>query len=76
MSTIVAAGFGAKTPWFRRPVQPKLKGMKKLLQVLVLGASLGFLVGCDNNEGPLEEAGEKVDEAAKDTKRAVKDATD
>ena len=50
--------------------------MKKILQLTVLTATLGFLMGCEKNEGPLEKAGEKVDEAAKDTKRAVKDATD
>lgn len=33
------------------------------------------LAGCDN-EGPAEGVGEKIDEGAKDTKRAVDDATD
>ena len=51
--------------------------MKKALLMMVLaGFAAPLMVGCEKNEGPLEEAGEKVDEAAKDTKRAVKDATD
>lgn len=35
----------------------------------------GFLSGCDN-QGPAEEVGENVDEAAKDTKRGIEDITD
>ena len=49
--------------------------MKKFLLAIMLMASVTPFVGC-KEKGPMEEAGEKVDEAAKDTKRAVKDATD
>jgi hypothetical protein len=42
---------------------------------LALGAALG-LTACPEKEGPMEKAGEAVDEAAGDTKRAVEDATD
>ena len=34
------------------------------------------LVACDAEDGPAEKVGEKVDEGAKDAKRAVKDAAD
>jgi hypothetical protein len=51
--------------------------MKKALIMMILaGFAAPLMVGCEKNEGPLEEAGEKVDEAAKDAGRAVKDATD
>jgi hypothetical protein len=49
--------------------------MKKCLLSIVLTASLGGFAGCQT-KGPMEEAGEKVDEAVKDTKRAVEDAVD
>ena len=49
--------------------------MKKALLMLILAAFVTPMVGC-KEKGPMEKAGEKVDEAAKDTKRAVKDATD
>jgi len=49
--------------------------MKKVLMMIVLAAFTAPLVGC-KEKGPIEEAGEKVDEAAKDAKRAAKDATD
>jgi hypothetical protein len=49
--------------------------MKRLLMMIILAGFAAPLVGC-KEKGPMEEAGEKVDEAAKDAKRAVKDATD
>ena len=49
--------------------------MKKFLLMIMLATAVTPLIGC-KEQGPMEEAGEKVDEAAKDTKRAVKDATD
>jgi len=49
--------------------------MKKWFIMVLLAAFLSPMVGC-KEKGPMEKAGEKVDEAAKDTKRAVKDATD
>ena len=43
--------------------------------MLMLVGALSPMMGC-KEQGPLEEAGEKVDEAAEDVKRDVKDATD
>ena len=51
--------------------------MKRAIMMIILaGLAAPLMVGCEKNEGPLEEAGEKVDEAAKDTERTIKDATD
>lgn len=47
---------------------------KKMFLTLAMLSILGSLVACER-EGPMERAGEKVDEAAEDTKDAVKDAT-
>lgn len=43
--------------------------------VLACSAGAAALTACDE-EGPLEQAGEKADEAVNDAKRAVKDAAD
>ena len=59
--------------------------MKKILFMLIVAVYVTPMVGC-KEKGPMEKAGEKIDrttekagdkidEAAKDTKRAVKDAT-
>ncbi len=37
---------------------------------------LFLLPGCEKEQGPLEEAGENLDEAMQDTKRAIEDAAD
>ena len=42
---------------------------------LLFGASLS-LAACDNNDGPMEEAGEAMDDAADDMGDAIEDATD
>jgi len=42
---------------------------------IMLMASAG-LYGCEEKQGPLERAGEKVDEAINDAKREVEDAAD
>lgn len=52
-----------------------MTAMRSILAVLLLGGSLG-LAACDEADGPAEQVGEAVDEAAQDTKRAVQDATD
>ena len=54
-----------------------MKKTKVLFSGLVLGAflSLGLISGCED-KGPVEEFGEKVDEAANDAKRKIEDATD
>jgi hypothetical protein len=49
---------------------------RALLAGLALSASLGLTACPEKNEGPVEKAGEAVDEAVGDTKRAVEDATD
>lgn len=48
---------------------------KYILILVALAFGGGALTACDN-EGPMEKAGEKADEAVNDTKRAVKDAAD
>ena len=49
--------------------------LRALMAVLMLGGSLG-LAACDEADGPAEQIGAAVDEAANDAKRAVQDATD
>lgn len=41
----------------------------------MIGLSL-LLQACPKEEGPMEKAGKKVDEAAKDAKRSIEDAAD
>jgi hypothetical protein len=43
---------------------------------LLLTLSAAGLYACPQDKGPLERAGEKIDESVKDGKRAVEDATD
>ena len=47
--------------------------MKRILMIGVLGAFVTCMVGCEE-KGPMEKAGEKIDNAAKETKDAAKDA--
>lgn len=50
--------------------------LSKTLTASLLASVLVFaLAGCDN-DGPLEEAGEAVDDTVEDTGDAVEDATD
>ena len=49
--------------------------IRSILLLLTLSISGAALTACDN-QGPLEQAGEKADEAVNDAKRAVKDAAD
>lgn len=42
---------------------------------LSLGA-LGTLAACDSNDGPMEEAGEQIDNAVDETADAMEDAGD
>jgi len=44
--------------------------------VLLVALSSAALWACPEKEGPVERAGEKVDETVNDTKRAVEDAVD
>jgi hypothetical protein len=41
----------------------------------VLALSPLALSGCESRQGPGERVGERVDEGAKDTQRAIEDAT-
>lgn len=52
-----------------------MTSLRALMAVLVIGGTLG-LAACDEADGPAEQVGQAVDEAAQDTKRAVDDATD
>lgn len=54
-----------RSPAFRIPA---------LALLLVLAAA--GLQACEEKKGPLERAGEKVDESVNDAKRAVEDAAD
>ena len=47
--------------------------MKRVLIMIVLAAFVTPMIGC-KEKGPMEKAGEKIDQAAKDTKDATKDA--
>ena len=51
------------------------RGNRLLTLAAALVAGTVLLGGCEQ-EGPLEKAGEKADEAVNDAKRAVKDAAD
>jgi predicted small lipoprotein YifL len=49
---------------------------KKMIAVLAISSFGAFgLIACDK-DGPAENFGESVDEAAQDVKRGVEDATD
>ena len=50
--------------------------MKKILKQLFLVLAVLALAGCDDNKGPMQKAGEKVDNAAEKTGDAVKDAAE
>lgn len=52
-----------------------MTSLRSLMVVLALGGAFG-LAACDEADGPAEQIGEAVDEAAQDTRRAVQDATD
>lgn len=45
-----------------------------LRALLVAGLALGTLAACDSNDGPMEEAGEQIDNAVDETAEAVEDA--
>jgi predicted small lipoprotein YifL len=46
--------------------------MRRFLMVMVFGMTIGVLAGCEQ-EGPMERAGEQVDQAAEETGEAVED---
>jgi hypothetical protein len=46
--------------------------MKKTFLALLIGmGAIGGVVACADNDGPMEEAGEEMDEAADDVEDAV-----
>lgn len=52
-----------------------MKSLTKKLTVIALTAVMGFgLAGCDNDDGPAEKLGAKVDNAATDAGNAIEDA--
>jgi len=50
-----------------------MNAIKRLLILMMISIPL---MACDTNDGPAEEFGEKVDNAAESTKDTVKDAAD
>lgn len=49
--------------------------MRRFVMALLLGMSIGMLAGCEQ-EGPMERAGEEVDQAVDDAGDRVDDATE
>lgn len=47
-----------------------------MLALFIAMPLLFALPGCEKEQGPMEEAGENIDEAVQDAKRAVEDAAD
>ena len=50
--------------------------LRKLYFLMLLMAGMFGLQACDTNEGPLEEAGEEIDDAADDIGDEIDDAVD
>lgn len=48
----------------------------RMLALFIAMPLLFALPGCEKEQGPMEEAGENIDEAVQDAKRAVEDAAD
>lgn len=49
---------------------------RKLYILMLMMAGLFTLQACDTNEGPLEEAGEEIDQAADRAADNIEDASD
>jgi predicted small lipoprotein YifL len=52
-----------------------MKFSEKIAAAMLAAILLVALPGCDN-QGPLEEAGENIDDGVRDTGDAIEDATD
>ncbi|MEX0760234.1 MAG: hypothetical protein WD100_11710 [Tistlia sp.] len=52
-----------------------MKSLFPLFAAALLASGVA-LAGCEEEDGPAERAGEAIDEAVKDTERAVEDAAD
>ena len=54
--------------------------MNSIVKTFIAASSAAFLAGglaaCDDNDGPAEQAGEKIDEATEEAADAVEDAAD
>ncbi len=48
--------------------------IKKLLFSLILGTMIFSVAACEREEGPMEEAGEKIDETTEKVGEKLKDA--
>lgn len=55
---------------------PKLSRRAATLATLLLLSGAVGLYACEEKKGPMEKAGEKVDETVNDAKRKVEDAVD
>ena len=51
-----------------------IKNAKNIFALMFLLSSLSVLQACDDNDGPLEEAGEAIDDAADDVGDAIEEA--
>ncbi len=53
-----------------------IRNHSRTLALLIAMPLLFVLPGCEKEQGPMEQAGENLDEAVQDAKRAVEDAAD
>jgi hypothetical protein len=53
-----------------KTVSTSFKGLTRILLLMFTFASAGFLVACDN-DGPVEDAGEQIDNAVDDAADAL-----
>jgi hypothetical protein len=51
-----------------------MKNVKNLFVLMLLMGSLPGIQACDSNDGPLENAGEAIDDAADDAGDAIEEA--
>ena len=52
--------------------------MRHFVKAIIFASTVGFaagLAGCAEEQGPMEEAGESIDEAAEEVKDEIDDAT-
>lgn len=59
-----------------KPNRDRSRTYRTAALALLLALSASGLHACEQRKGPLERAGEKVDESVNDAKRAVEDAAD
>ncbi len=53
-----------------------MKAVKRILLVLCLFSMLGFVYGCQDDSGPAEKAGKKIDQMMEDADDKVEDVGD